>query len=66
VNTSHAVDELDDAVSLIADQPREAAGRHRRRMLEQLRGAADARQRILYFVRRMARAQSTERAGPDG
>ena len=47
----HAVDELHDAVGLVADQPRQRAVVVVDRLLEQLRGAANAGQRILDLVR---------------
>ena len=46
----HAVDELHDAVGFVADQPRQRAVVVVDRLLEQLRRAADARQRILDLV----------------
>ena len=47
----HAIDQRDDAVRLVADQPRQHAVFRRRRLLQQLRRAADAGQRILDFMR---------------
>ena len=46
----HAVDQLDDAIGLVADQPRQRAIVVVDGLLEQLRRAADARQRILDLV----------------
>ena len=47
----HAVDQLHDAVGLVADQPRQRAVVVVGGLLEQLRGAADAGQRVLDLVR---------------
>ena len=47
----HAVDQRHDAVGLIANQPRQHAVFGRSRLLQQLRRAANARQRILDFMR---------------
>ena len=47
----HAVDQLHDAVGLVADQPRQRAVVVAGGLLEQLRRAADAGQRILDLVR---------------
>ena len=46
----HAVDELYDAVGLLADQPRQRAVFVADRGLQQLRGAANAAERVLDFV----------------
>ncbi len=47
----HPVDELHDPVGLLADQPRQRPVLVAHRRLEQLGGAADARQRVLDLVR---------------
>ncbi len=47
----HAVDELHDAIGLVADQPRQRAVVVVDRLLEKLRRAADAGQRIFDLVR---------------
>ena len=47
----HAVDELDDPVGLLADQPRQAAILVADRAFQQLRRAADARKRVLDLMR---------------
>ena len=57
----HAVDQRDDAVGLVADQPRQHAVFGRGRLLQQLRRAADAGQRILDFMRQH-RGQRDHRA----
>ena len=46
----HAFDELHDPVRLVADQPRQLPVLFIRRLLEELRRAADARERILDLV----------------
>ena len=51
----HAVDQRHDAVGLVADQAGQLARPTRRRLaLQQLRRAADARQRVLHLVRQHA------------
>ena len=57
----HAIDQRDDAVGLVADQPGQRPVFGRRRLLEQLRRAANARQRILDLVRQHRR-QRDDRA----
>ena len=60
----HAVDQRDDAVRLVADQPRQHAVFRGGCLLEQLRRAADAGQRVLDFMRqhRRQRDHRTRRA----
>ena len=57
----HAVDQGDDAVGLVADQPGQHAVFGRGRLLEQLRGAANAGQRVLDLMRQH-RGQRDHRA----
>ena len=57
----HAVDQRDDAVGLVADQPGQHAVLGGRRLLQQLRRAADAGQRILDLMRQH-RGQRDHRA----
>ena len=57
----HAIDQRDDAVGLVADQPRQHAVFRRSRLLEQLRRAANAGQRVLDFMRQH-RGQRDHRA----
>ena len=47
----HPVDQRADAVGLVADQHRQFAVRSRDAVLQQLRGAADARERVLDLMR---------------
>jgi hypothetical protein len=47
----HAIDQGDDAVGLVADQPRQHAVFRGRRLFQQLRRAADAGERILDLMR---------------
>ena len=47
----HAVDQRDDAIGLVADQPREHAVLGGGLLLKELRGAADARQWVLDLMR---------------
>ncbi len=47
----HAVDQRHDAVGLVADQPRQHPVFGRRLLLQKLRRAADARERILDLMR---------------
>ena len=56
-----AVDEVDDAVDLLAHQPGQRQLVRRHRLLEQLRRAADARQRVLDLVRQH-RGEAGDRA----
>ena len=58
----HAVDQRHDAVGLLADQAGQLALAVRHRLLEQLRRAADARQRVLDLVRQHG-GQRAHRAG---
>ena len=57
-----AVDELHDPVGLVADEPRQGPLRVGQLGLQQLRGAADARQRVLDLVRQH-RAERRHGAG---
>ena len=57
----HAVDQRHDAVGLVADQPRERPVLVRRRLFQELGGAADAGERVLDFVRSMEASADTER-----
>ena len=59
----HAVDELDDAVGLVADQPCQGAILVADRLFEQLRRAADAGERILDFVRQHGRERGHRARG---
>ena len=59
----HAVDELHDAVGLVADQPRQGAIVVADRLFEQLRRAADARERILDLVREHGRERGHRARG---
>ena len=60
----HAVDELHDAVGLVADQPRQGAIVVGGRLFEQLRRAADAGERILDLVREHGRQRDDRAGGP--
>jgi hypothetical protein len=51
----HAIDQRDDAVGLVADQPRQRAVLRRGRLLQKLRRAANAGQRILDLMRQHRR-----------
>ena len=59
----HAVDQLHDAVGLVADQPRQRAVLVAGRLLEQLRRAANAGQRILDLVRQHGRERDHRARG---
>ena len=58
----HAVDQLDDAVGLLADQLRQRAVLVADRAFQQLRRAANARQRVLDLMREHG-AERRHRAG---
>ena len=58
----HAVDQRDDAVGLVGDEPGQRAILVAQPAFQQLRGAADARQRVLDLVREHRR-QAGHRAG---